>query len=304
MKTKIIISLIIALFVYAGSASAFTEGSINNYFGGGAGGPGGDDNSFFGTAAGDVNFGDDNTFMGYQSGKSNKFGRDNTFMGYQAGYSNTTGDYNTFNGLAAGYSNTTGNGNVFLGYQAGYNETGSNKLYIENSNISTPLIYGEFDNDIVVIYGDLSAYSLSGDGSGLTNVPISSHTHLGADITSGIVGELYIDAAIARDTEVNAHATRTDNPHSVTAAQVGAVEGPPGPQGPQGPQGEQGLQGEQGPQGPPGISPEEIAAMQNQIATLQQQNIQQQQIIDENRYLLELLPQLKKKIEELESQTP
>ena len=72
------------------------------------------------------------------------------------------------------------------------------------------------------------------------------------------------------------------------------IEGPPGPQGPSGPQGEQGIQG------PPGIPFEEITAMQAQITTLQQENAQQQQMIDQNRSLLEQLPQLKKKIEELE----
>jgi len=55
----------------------------------------------------------------------------------------------------AGVFNTTGSGNVFLGYTAGYNETGSNKLYIDNSNTATPLIYGEFDNNILTINGNL-----------------------------------------------------------------------------------------------------------------------------------------------------
>jgi hypothetical protein len=59
------------------------------------------------------------------------------FLGYQAGFS------------------STGTGNVFLGYQAGFFETGDNKLYIDNSNTSTPLLYGEFDNDFVEINGDL-----------------------------------------------------------------------------------------------------------------------------------------------------
>jgi hypothetical protein len=44
---------------------------------------------------------------------------------------------------------------VFLGYHSGKNETGSNKLYIENSDSATPLIYGEFDTNNVKINGDL-----------------------------------------------------------------------------------------------------------------------------------------------------
>ena len=35
-------------------------------------------------------------------------------------------------------------GNVFIGYQAGYYEHGSDKLYIDNSTTSTPLIHGDF----------------------------------------------------------------------------------------------------------------------------------------------------------------
>jgi len=65
----------------------------------------------------------------------------------------------------------------------------------------------------------------------------------------------------------------------------------------------------QGPPGPPGMTPEEIAAIQNQITTLQQENLtlqqqnaNQQQRLEEDRYLLQQLPQLQKKIAELKSQ--
>jgi hypothetical protein len=46
-------------------------------------------------------------------------------------------------------------GNVFLGYLAGFYETGDNKLYVENSGSSTPLIWGDFTNDILRINGTL-----------------------------------------------------------------------------------------------------------------------------------------------------
>lgn len=56
---------------------------------------------------------------------------------------------------------------------------------------------------------------------------IGSHTHSGTDITTGTVAEARIDPLIARDSEVtaavNTHASRTDNPHATTAAQVSAV---------------------------------------------------------------------------------
>ncbi|MCD4698835.1 MAG: hypothetical protein K8S16_21595, partial [Bacteroidales bacterium] len=45
--------------------------------------------------------------------------------------------------------------NVCLGYKAGYYETGSNRLYIHNESNTNPLIYGEFDNEILCINGSL-----------------------------------------------------------------------------------------------------------------------------------------------------
>jgi hypothetical protein len=46
---------------------------------------------------------------------------------------------------------------VFVGYKAGYNVTNaSGKLYISNSETTTPLIYGEFPNTLVKINGTAS----------------------------------------------------------------------------------------------------------------------------------------------------
>ncbi|MCX6581022.1 MAG: tail fiber domain-containing protein [Candidatus Aminicenantes bacterium] len=113
-------------------------------------------NSFVGTYTGYSNTtGYCNTFVGYYSGIDNTTGNNNVFLGKYAGKSNTTASYNTFIGYNAGYSNTTGTDNTFLGSYAGYNETGSNKLYIANSSASFPLIYGEFDNEIVAVNGKL-----------------------------------------------------------------------------------------------------------------------------------------------------
>lgn len=107
--------------------------------------------------------GTDNTFIGYQAGFSNTEGDQNVYIGSGAGYSGTTGGSNTVVGYQAGYSNTAGEGNVFLGYQAGYNETGSNKLYIDNTNTTTPLIYGDFANDVLTINGSLVVNEQSAD---------------------------------------------------------------------------------------------------------------------------------------------
>ncbi len=102
---------------------------------------------------------------------------------------------------------------------------------------------------------------------------------------------------------------------SIFNRRVEEIELTPGPQGPAGPQGPQGEQGEQG---TPGITPAEISQMQEQITALQQANsalqqqvqaLQQQnellqQKVDENRSLLEQLPQLKKRLEELMATVP
>ena len=134
-----------------------TTGSSNAFFGchTGAANTIGNNNNFIGYEAGYNNTtGNDNTFLGYWAGYHNTTGVTNTFIGLSAGYFNTSGQYNTYLGYGAGYT-TLGQGNVFLGYQAGFDENGSNKLYIDNSNTSSPLIYGEFDNDILTVNGKL-----------------------------------------------------------------------------------------------------------------------------------------------------
>jgi hypothetical protein len=139
-----------------GAGASITTGIGNAFIGSYAGysNTSGNNNTFLGyRAAYYNNTGNYNTFLGYVAGYSNTGGSLNTFIGGSAGYNNTTGDNNTFIGLNAGYSNQSGIGNISLGYLAGYFETGSNKLYIDNSNTSSPLIYGEFNNDIVAVNG-------------------------------------------------------------------------------------------------------------------------------------------------------
>lgn len=117
--------------------------------------------------------GTDNIALGKHSSYQNTTGNCNVAIGSSANYQNQTGGNNTIIGYEAGRGNSlhSKSGNVFIGYQAGYNETGSNKLYIENSNSSSPLIYGEFDNDILVINGKLGigttnpGYAVDVDGS-------------------------------------------------------------------------------------------------------------------------------------------
>ncbi|HVE80923.1 MAG TPA: hypothetical protein VNA68_02170, partial [Candidatus Dormibacteraeota bacterium] len=105
----------------------------------------GNNNTAIGSDALDSNTtGEYNTAIGSDALDSNTTGEYNAAVGLGALGSNTTGNNNTALGPEAGATNVTGSANVFLGYQAGYSETGSNKLYIENSSTSTPLIGGDF----------------------------------------------------------------------------------------------------------------------------------------------------------------
>ena len=99
--------------------------------------------------------GDYNTATGSYALGNNTTGGENTALGAFVLWGNDTGDNNTALGASAGYS-STGSGNIFIGYKAGFNETGDNKLYIENSNSSTPLIYGDFATDELQINGSLA----------------------------------------------------------------------------------------------------------------------------------------------------
>ena len=87
---------------------------------------------------------------------ANTTGSDNTAIGRNALQSITSGDQNTALGLGAGSTNSQGTGNIFIGYMAGSQETGSNKLYIDNSSTTTPLIHGDFETDTVTFNGDVA----------------------------------------------------------------------------------------------------------------------------------------------------
>ena len=110
---------------------------------------------FLGVNAGsNATSGGANTFIGTGAGRSITNGSSNTFVGYGAGLDAVTGSRNVMLGSGTG-SSSSGSDNVFIGNNAGSLESGSNKLYIENTNSSAPLIYGEFDNDLVKVNGDL-----------------------------------------------------------------------------------------------------------------------------------------------------
>ncbi|UCG26950.1 MAG: hypothetical protein JSV24_08205 [Bacteroidales bacterium] len=107
--------------------------------------------------------------LGIDAGR-NFAGSDNTFLGYGSGsrWGGTSGlgNSNTFVGAGAGSGsvNMLGSGNVCLGYRAGNGKSGDNKLYIAN-NSTTTLIYGEFDNDLLVFNAMVGIGTTSPQGS-------------------------------------------------------------------------------------------------------------------------------------------
>ena len=145
-------------------------------------------NIFIGREAGmDNDDGTSNVYLGESSGQKNVSGSGNTFLGKSTGANQTEGGYNVYiggqsaiyktsgdanvhigwhsgansagdNNVLIGYfagMSSVGSGNVFIGYKAGQNASGwKDRLIIENStDQATPLIYGEFDNDILVFNG-------------------------------------------------------------------------------------------------------------------------------------------------------
>jgi len=147
-------------FIGRSAGSINTEGQRNVYLGDQAGRYAGatvSNNVAIGRSAGSNVTGSENTIIG---GDAGNFGGDrNTVVGFKSGVG--AGDRNTFLGYRAG--NTSGaNRSVYIGYTAGETASTDDRLIIENSNdIVTPLIYGEFNNDIVNINGSLGVGTTS-----------------------------------------------------------------------------------------------------------------------------------------------
>ena len=111
-----------------------------------------------------------------------------TAIGYQSQTAITSGAANTTLGYQTGLQLTTGGYNVLIGYKAGDTlTTESNKLYIAN-NTGTPLIYGEFDNQLVKVNGDLSATTTTIPACTTTVAPLKFLT--GAKLTTAVTGAM------------------------------------------------------------------------------------------------------------------
>jgi len=135
-----------------GLSDAITD--VTNLFIGDQVGTNNDSGLNYNTAIGDEAFktnisGESNTVLGYRAALQNSPGHKNVAIGLQTIYHNVTGDKNTAIGYRAG-AGSSGNsiyGCIFLGNEAGYNNTSNNKLFIDNSSTTSPLIGGDFDSD-------------------------------------------------------------------------------------------------------------------------------------------------------------
>lgn len=119
-----------------------------------------------------------NVLMGYEAGYNiNNLSSGNILIGAWAGKNiGANSDFQTYN-VIIGYQKSStvegssnvmiGNGtytttarnisnSVHIGNLAGDQEMTSNKLYIDNSNTTTPLIYGDFSTDAIRIHGTLT----------------------------------------------------------------------------------------------------------------------------------------------------
>ena len=234
------------IFIGHNAGESNTTGYQNVFIGRGAG----DSNTtarwnvFIGFSSGNSNTtGTNNMFLGGYTGNSNTTGNNNTLLGYEAGIHNETASNNTYVGTAAGISNKTGTSNVCVGYQAGYSDTlsnnvfignqaghnvigggnvmigneagfydatASNKLYIDNSSTSTPLIYGEFDNDYLRFNADSTRFN------GIVYADtVHSHAFVGmSDFSIGKDGEntsILSDSLFIGDTATGNYTLITDN---------------------------------------------------------------------------------------------
>ena len=118
----------------------------------------GDDNTCIGVFSGqDLTTGHTNVFIGVHSGLELLTGNNNSFIGAFSGENATNVNNSVFIGTQSGLNALVNNGCIFIGYQSGMNETTNNKLYISNSNTSTPLIYGEFDigSELLIFNGNV-----------------------------------------------------------------------------------------------------------------------------------------------------
>ncbi|MEM6344372.1 MAG: tail fiber domain-containing protein, partial [Bacteroidota bacterium] len=147
----------------------------------------------------DVSSGENNIGIGEDAGAGINTGSNNVIVGDDAGRVAVTGDSpdgdvtaNVIIGASAG-SRMTGDSCIIIGYTAGRLVAESQRLYIENSPSTNPLIYGNFKEDTVRINGTLDindAYSFPDADGANGQVLVSDGTGNVSWANSGLVDNL------------------------------------------------------------------------------------------------------------------
>jgi hypothetical protein len=160
------------------SGRALSEGFANIFLGRSAGelSASGEGNIFVGEFAGRESVdGNANIAIGNHAGTS-LGSSDNVMIGSWAGAFNNAGNANVMIGTNAG-RNSPGSRNVFIGNFSGINEEGSDRLIIENSESSNPLIFGDFSNDLLRFNAEVGINTAPGNYRLSVEETRSSHSY-------------------------------------------------------------------------------------------------------------------------------
>ena len=152
--------------------------------------------------------GNNNTAIGEDAHRFNMTGNFNSAIGSGSLYVSQSGNYNSALGFealvrleqgnrniaigkGAGGKIIAGNNNIYIGFEAGQinNTVESNKLYINNSETSPPLIYGEFDNELIRINGTFDVTEeINRTSTGNANLVPIAYGSVNGSANPGIVG--------------------------------------------------------------------------------------------------------------------
>ncbi|REE08739.1 hypothetical protein DFQ09_106206 [Winogradskyella pacifica] len=191
------------------------NGSNNSAFGYGAlkSNTSGNNSAFGSNALGLVTSGVNNVAVGTFSGSQLITGGSNVFVGHNSGRS-ATGDENVFIGKNTG-RNTTGSSNVFIGNNAGLDSSfgsAENTLVIQNSSSDTPLIYGEFNNNIFRVNGEVQVADPSDTGYAFPKVDGTANQILVTDGTGQLTFEDQQTIPVVADVSTFSLITTTFDP--------------------------------------------------------------------------------------------